>query len=251
MLERIEYYLFIVSECDLEELLICFVIILTSSSDLNSSSATWSEVERVRCVIGSIAVTFSGAPDVLPLLALHLQRAAIIVNADSRVFYIFSYTIYICIDYTQDIDSIKILLSFVLQMIYRKHTSDIIKSVLLTKKYYSSKLSFLSSRKFALPYPYPTCKLTTRNTRRNSSILLWWPPLVQRITNQRDGHHSGAWRTNCSLHDEPRPSCCCRRVMTNGQSPEQVLMVSYFGSQKNGHNCNNDTQEKNNCAWSP
>ncbi|CAG9558247.1 unnamed protein product [Danaus chrysippus] len=52
--------------------------------DLNSSSATWSEVERVRCVIGSIAVTFSGAPDVLPLLALHLQRAAIIVNADSR-----------------------------------------------------------------------------------------------------------------------------------------------------------------------
>ncbi|XP_045784582.1 vacuolar protein sorting-associated protein 13B [Maniola jurtina] len=52
--------------------------------DWSGGSEIWREIERVRCVVGSIAVTVGASADVLPLLAVHLQRAGIRVRSDSR-----------------------------------------------------------------------------------------------------------------------------------------------------------------------
>ncbi|XP_061707410.1 intermembrane lipid transfer protein VPS13B isoform X2 [Cydia pomonella] len=43
----------------------------------------WSPVERVRCVIAGIAIEMAATPDVSPLLALHIDRAAFSVQCDS------------------------------------------------------------------------------------------------------------------------------------------------------------------------
>ncbi|XP_063374098.1 intermembrane lipid transfer protein VPS13B [Cydia amplana] len=43
----------------------------------------WSPVERVRCVVAGIAIEMAATPDVSPLLALHIDRAALSVQCDS------------------------------------------------------------------------------------------------------------------------------------------------------------------------
>lgn len=46
------------------------------------------ECERVRLVISGIAIEMAASPDVLPLFALHLDRTALLVMADSKVIII-------------------------------------------------------------------------------------------------------------------------------------------------------------------
>ncbi|XP_048004674.1 vacuolar protein sorting-associated protein 13B-like [Leguminivora glycinivorella] len=43
----------------------------------------WSQVERVRCVISGVAIEMAATPDVSPLLALHIDRAAFSLQCDS------------------------------------------------------------------------------------------------------------------------------------------------------------------------
>lgn len=62
------------------------------STDWSDGSEVWPEKERVRCVIGSIAVTVGASADVLPLIAAHLQRAAVLVLSDMRVRWIDNYS---------------------------------------------------------------------------------------------------------------------------------------------------------------
>nr|XP_034839520.1 vacuolar protein sorting-associated protein 13B [Maniola hyperantus] len=53
-------------------------------TDWSGGNEIWREIELVRCVVGSVAVTVGASADVLPLLAVHLQRAGIRVRSDSR-----------------------------------------------------------------------------------------------------------------------------------------------------------------------
>ncbi|KAI8430531.1 hypothetical protein MSG28_000768 [Choristoneura fumiferana] len=53
---------------------------LTEWAENNS----WSTAERLRCVIGGIAIEMAATPDVKPLFALHIDRAAILLQSDNR-----------------------------------------------------------------------------------------------------------------------------------------------------------------------
>ncbi|XP_041987845.1 vacuolar protein sorting-associated protein 13B isoform X2 [Aricia agestis] len=52
--------------------------------DISNISQIWPESERARCVFGSIVLLVAAAQDSPPLLALHLQRAAVVVKCDGR-----------------------------------------------------------------------------------------------------------------------------------------------------------------------
>ncbi|XP_064076371.1 intermembrane lipid transfer protein VPS13B [Vanessa tameamea] len=56
-----------------------------SQKDWLDSSKLWSEKERFRCVIDNVIVSVGASSDSIPLLALHLQRLALIVQADTRM----------------------------------------------------------------------------------------------------------------------------------------------------------------------
>ncbi|XP_063394354.1 intermembrane lipid transfer protein VPS13B [Cydia fagiglandana] len=57
--------------------------VLRSISESEWVDKGWSSVERVRCVVAGIAIEMAATPDVSPLLALHIDRAALSVQCDS------------------------------------------------------------------------------------------------------------------------------------------------------------------------
>lgn len=48
-------------------------------------TGSWSACDRVRVVAASVAIAFAAAADTRPLLALHLDRAALLLRTDARV----------------------------------------------------------------------------------------------------------------------------------------------------------------------
>ncbi|XP_063545729.1 uncharacterized protein LOC134753720 [Cydia strobilella] len=57
--------------------------VLRGISESEWGDKGWSPVERVRCVVAGIAIEMAATPDASPLLALHIDRAALSVQCDS------------------------------------------------------------------------------------------------------------------------------------------------------------------------
>ncbi|XP_050360676.1 intermembrane lipid transfer protein VPS13B isoform X2 [Nymphalis io] len=70
---------------DSDDLSETYLLEAVSEKDWSDSSKLWSEKERFRCVIDNVIVSVGAYSDALPLLALHLQRVAVRVQADTRM----------------------------------------------------------------------------------------------------------------------------------------------------------------------
>ncbi|XP_038216589.1 uncharacterized protein LOC119835687 [Zerene cesonia] len=55
-----------------------------TDTEWSDSSHMWSEIDRVRCVIDSIAISVASAAEDLPIMALYLQRAAVSLKDNVR-----------------------------------------------------------------------------------------------------------------------------------------------------------------------
>ncbi|CAG4977886.1 unnamed protein product [Colias eurytheme] len=55
-----------------------------TDTEWSDSSHMWSEMDRIRCVIDSVAISVAGSAEELPIMALYLQRAAISLKDNVR-----------------------------------------------------------------------------------------------------------------------------------------------------------------------